>query len=67
MGPSHLYILVFQCGYVNVWMRVSQTLVDEFTIAMKIKVMNLDENIPNTHDWNNDKPYEGDLQILNGK
>ena len=21
----------------------------------------------NTHDWNNDKPYEGDLQILNGK
>ena len=21
----------------------------------------------NTHDWNNDKPYEGDLQTLNGK
>ena len=21
----------------------------------------------NTHDWNNDKPYEGDLQILNWK
>ena len=21
----------------------------------------------NTHDLNNDKPYEGDLQILNGK
>ena len=20
-----------------------------------------------THDWNNDKPYEGDLQTLNGK
>ena len=21
----------------------------------------------NTHDWNNEKPYEGDLQTLNGK
>ena len=23
--------------------------------------------IENTHDWNNDKSYEGDLQTLNGK
>ena len=23
--------------------------------------------VRNTHDWNNDKPYEGDLQTLNGK
>ena len=25
------------------------------------------KNKINTHDWNNDKPYEGDLQTLNGK
>ena len=24
-------------------------------------------NENNTHDWKNDKPYEGDLSILNGK
>ena len=28
------------------WVHISQTLVDELTIAMKIKVINLDENIP---------------------
>ena len=25
------------------------------------------EVVLNTHDWNNDKPYKGDLQTLNGK
>ena len=29
--------------------------------------MNEIEKEKNTHDWNNDKPYEGYLETLNGK
>ena len=32
----------------------------------KRKKYKCDKNV-NTHDWNNDKPYEGDLQTFNGK